>query len=69
VFEKEKVENIEEIKQNPLQYTKTNNKYFSKNHVKETMVTKLSIVGRGNLVGEDDVICGGAFSSTLSCIS
>jgi CRP-like cAMP-binding protein len=29
----------------------------------------LAIIGKGGLIGDDDVICGGNFSSSLTCIS
>jgi len=56
IVKNKQTENIQEILDNPQRACKLQNKFFSKNSVKQIDKHTLAYVGPGNLIGEDDVI-------------
>ena len=52
----DKSENVKEIKENPLKANRHHTKFFRGNKVKEEDIINLFIIGKGNLIGEEDAL-------------
>lgn len=75
ILDKQRQENVREIKEDPRRACKLSNKLFNKNNIQNVEKHVIAYIGEKNMIGVDDVRHPeeveefGKYSTTVKCIS